>query len=161
MIVLDTNISAGGATSQYKNFNANSFVKFGQFFFIASDVGLYKLSGTTKIFSAEDASSETIESFFEPITFDFGIANQKRLRAVYIGYEADGDLTLKVSTELSVQESYTIPASTNNRHARKVNINRSLKGRYWTFQIYGNGVNFAIDTIQVLPIVRSHGFDTN
>lgn len=161
MIVLDTNIAANNATTQYLNFDFNSMARIGKEFFYASEKGLYKVAGSTDIFSADSDATEIVESYFEPVTMDFGISNQKRLRAVYIGYEADGDLILKIHTELSPEQEYTIPASTNNQHARKVSINRSLKGRYWTFQIYSNGVTFAIDHIQVLPIIRGHGFDQN
>ena len=161
MIVFDTNLAAKGATTQYTGFNFNSMAKLGNAFFCASESGLYRIDGTTQMFPGDGDSDETVESYFEPVTMDFGISNQKRLRAAYIGYEADGELTLKVSTELSAQKSYTLPATTSGQHARKVTISRALKGRYWTFQIYGNGVNFAIDSIKVLPIIRGHGFDKN
>lgn len=161
MIVFDTNIAAQNATTQYLDFEFNSIVKFENKFLCSGDTGLFRLEGTSKIFSSEDLTYIPTVCYFEPVTMDFGISNQKRLRSVYIGYESDGNLTLKVSTELSAVESYTLPATTTGQHARKVSINRSLKGRYWTFQIYGSGVVFAIDHIEVLPIVRSHGIDKN
>lgn len=161
MIVFDTNPAAGNATTQYLNFECNSLVKFGTRFFCASDDGLFRLDGTSHITLPDDTPEEVIEAYFEPVTMDFGMSNQKRLRAVYVGYEADGNLTLNVSTELCAALSYTLPATTDGQHARKVVISRALKGRYWTFQIHGNGTRFAIDHIQVLPIVRGHGFDQN
>jgi len=161
MIVFDTNIVANNATTQYSNFDFNSIVKFDNQFLCADNAGLFKISGTTKISQADDLTYISTDCYFELATMDFDISSQKRLRAVYIGYEADGDLTLKISTELSSIESYTLPATTSGQHARKVSINRSLKGRYWTFQIYGSGVTFAIDHIKILPIVRGHGFDQN
>ena len=162
MIVFDTNVGAQNATTQYLNFDFNSMVKFGKQFLCAGDDGLFQLEGTTKIFPPDDDSTYlTTECYFEPVTMDFGISNQKRLRAAYIGYEADGDLILKISTELSSVQSFTLPATTSGQHARKVAISRTLKGRYWTFQIYGSGVVFAVDSIEVLPIVRGHGIDQN
>lgn len=161
MIVFDTNVIANNATTQYLDFEFNSLVKFGDKFLCSSNSGLFILEGTTNIFPVDNNSYTPINSYFETSTLDFGISAQKRLRSVYIGYEADGNLTLKVSTELSDVESYTLPATTTGQHARKVSINRSLKGRYWAFQIYGSGVTFSIDTIEVLPIVRGHGFDKN
>lgn len=161
MIVFDTNVAAQNATTQYLSFNFNSMVKFGQQFLCAGDDGLFQLEGTSKIFPSDESAYLTTECYFEPVTMDFGISNQKRLRAAYIGYEANDDLTLKISTELSSVQSFTLPATTTGQHARKVAISRNLKGRYWTFQIYGSGVVFAIDSIEVLPIVRGHGIDQN
>lgn len=161
MIVFDTNLNASNATTQYLNFDFDSMTKFGNKFLVAGDNGLFSIDGTTKMFPSDDTVYPDIECYFELPTFDFGLSSQKRLRSVYFGYEADGDLTLKISTELSAEESYTIPATINGRYARKVNINRSLKGRYWTFQIYGYGVNYSIDEIKVLPVIRGHSFDQN
>lgn len=161
MIVFDTNVIAGNATTQYLNFEFNSMVKFGNKFLCAGDAGLFSMEGTTDMFPSADGTYQDITCYFEPVTMDFGIANQKRLRAAYFGYEADGSLTLKISTELSAAQSYTLPATTSGQHARKVVVSRGLKGRYWTFQIYGSGVVFAIDSIKVLPIIRGHGIDQN
>lgn len=160
MIVFDTNI-INNATTQYLEFNFDSIVRFGNIFLGANDTGLFKIEGNTNIFSSDDLTYENTICYFELMTMDFDISEHKRLRSIYIGYESDGDLTLKISTELSAEESYIIPATTSGQHARKININRSLKGRYWIFQIYGSSVTFAIDYIKVLPIVRSHGIDQN
>jgi len=161
MITFDTNVAAQNATTQYIGFDYNSMAKLARRYFCASENGLYRIEGSTEIFPSDATETESVESYFEPVTMDFGISNQKRLRAVYIGYEADGDLTLKINTELVSAISYTLPATTSGQHARRVSISRTLKGRYWTFQIYGSGVTYAIDMIQVLPIIRGHGFDQN
>ena len=154
MITLDTNLSAKNATTQYMNFDYNSMVKFGNIFLCAADSGLFEVTGDTD-------NGSNIESYFEPVTIDFGIAGEKRLRSVYIGYEAADDLTLTISTELGLEESYTIPASAAGQHGEKISVNRSLRGRYWTFQIYSDGVPFSIDEIKVLPIIRGRGFEKN
>jgi len=161
VITLDTNLAARNATTQYSDFDYNSMVKFGNGYLCASENGLYELGGTHDLFPEDASVVEIIESWFELATLDFGLSNQKRLRAVYIGYESDGGLTLTISTELGISDSYTIPASTAGQHARRVIISRKLKGRYWTFKIYGSGVTFSIDEIKVLPVIRGHGFDQN
>lgn len=153
MIVLDTNIKAKGASAQYTSFNYNSMVKFRGSYFCADSNGLYKITGG-------DDNGTNIVSYCEPFTTDFGIDEQKRLRCVYLALEADGDMSLKVTTEESSQVTYTIPAS-SGQQARKVNINRSQRGRWWTFQVYGDGVIYALDELRALVIVRGHGFDKN
>jgi len=151
MIVFDTNIQAKGATTQYTDFEFDSMATFGKKILCASDAGLFVV----------DKEQGDFISYFEPLTMDFGISNSKRLRAVYIGYESPGDLTLSINTEMEQSRFYTIPATTPGQHARKVVVSRALKGRYWTFQIYSNGVMFSVDDIKVLPIVRGHGFGGN
>lgn len=161
MIVFDTNVAAGNATTQYLNFEFDSMVRFGDKFMCAGETGLYLLEGSTRMFPDTDGTYSDITCYFEPVTMDFGISNHKRLRAAYFGYESDGDLTLTISTELHSGLEYTLPATINSQHARKVTVSRALYGRYWTFNISGTGVNFAIDSISVLPIVRGHGIDQN
>lgn len=152
MIVLDTNVKANAST-QYTNFNYNSMVSFKGNFFCANSSGLYKITGG-------DDDNTNIISYFEPLTTDFGIDEEKRIRSVYLAMEADGDMSLKVTTELSSQETYAIPVS-SGQQARKINIKRTQKGRWWTFQIYGNGVIYSIDEIRALINIRGHGFDKN
>ena len=154
MITLSTNLKAKSATTQFVNFEYNSMVKMGNKFLCAGDNGLFEHTGATD-------NGAAITSYFEPVTTDFGISNEKKLRAVYIGYEAGGNLTLTVSTDLGLSESITIPASTAGQKARKIPISRSVRGRYFTFQIKSVGVDFSIDHISVLPIVRSHGVSQN
>ena len=154
MITFDTNLSAGNATTQYLSFEYDSMAKSGDRFLCASSGGLFELTGTADNITA-------ITSYFEPLTTDFGISNEKKLRSLYIGYEAAGNLTLTVSTELGFSEVITIPASTAGQKARKVPISMAVRGRYFTFQIKSVGVDFSIDEIKVLPIIMGHGRDSN
>lgn len=152
MIVLDTNLAARSATTQYTNFNFDSMARFGNKYLAANESGLYEVA------KSYDTDADTsIEAYFEIATINFSITSQKRLRAVYVTFESASDLTLKINTELSPVESYTIPASGAGQKTRKININRSLKGVHWTFQIYASNVDFSIDHISVLPIIRTHG----
>ena len=154
MITLDTNLKAKSATTQYLSFSYDSMVKSGDRYICASPDGLFEHSGLSD-------NGTAITSYFEPVTTDFGISNEKKLRSVYLGYEAAGNLTLTVSTELGFTEDIIIPASAAGQKARKVPISRSVRGRYFTFQIKGVGVDFSVDEIKVLPIIIGHGRDRN
>lgn len=153
MITLVTNLKAGAATTQYTNFYYNSMVKFNHKYLCANSEGLFEVTGNTDNGSA-------IVSYFEPVTMDFNITSNKRLRAFYIGYESSGDLTLTINTEKNLSEVIIIPGTTG-RQAKKVNISRYVTGRYWTFQIKSDGPYFSVDHISVLPVIRSHGIDQN
>lgn len=154
MITLATNLKAGAAATQFLNFEFNSMVKMGNKFLCAGDAGLFEHTGTMD-------NGVAITSYFEPITTDFGIASEKKLRSIYLGYEADADLTLTISTDLGYSEIITIPAAAAGQKARKVPVSRSVRGRYFTFQIKSTGADFSVDEIKVLPIVIGHGRDKN
>lgn len=154
MITLSTNLKREAATTQFLNFKFESMVKMGSKFLCAGESGLFEHVGETDNGSA-------ITGYFEPATTDFGISSEKKLRCLYIGYEASDALTLTVSTELGFSQTVSIPAAEAGQKARKVPISRSVRGRYWTFQVKGEGVDFSVDHISVLPIVRSHGVDKN
>lgn len=153
MITLDTNLKAKSATTQYLGFDYNSMVKFGGKFFCASESGLFEVSGSTD-------NSVAITGYFEPATTDFGISNIKKLRCIYLSYEAVSTLTLTVSTELGFSEVIAVPAAVAGQNAKKIPVSRSVRGRFFTFQIKSVD-DFSIDEIKVLPIIIGHGRDKN
>jgi hypothetical protein len=115
-------------------------------------------SGGTYELSGDSDNGEPIEAFFELITSDWGIPNQKRIRLFYVGYETDGFLTLTVRDDEGREFLYTLePIHVPNlQHGIKVYGTRDLKGRYWMLRIDNvNGSDFSIDNIQVLPVVLS------
>lgn len=154
MIVIDTNLDAKNASSQYLNFNYNSMVKFNQQTLCASHGGLFSLENTAN-------SEEDTDCFFELPWFDFGVSSEKRLRSLYISYESEVEMTLTIRTEKGISENYNIPATYGKQYGRKIQINRSLKGRFWAFKITSNKGSFSVDEISVLPIIRGHGFNGN
>ena len=149
-MILDTNLK-NKASAQYLNFDFNSATLFNGNIILAGDDGLLKhtgdLDGTTKI-----------PAYFEPIETDLGISNPKRLRAIYVSYEAVSALVVTVTSELG--ESYTdsLPSTSGENKIVELNPWRSLYGRYFTFNI-GNsstGGFFAVEYIEVVPTVLAH-----
>jgi hypothetical protein len=154
MIVFDTNIEIKSATTQYEEFDYNSMVGHAGKYFAANSTGLYEISE-----DYNDDNGTNIIAFFEIASMDFGVTTEKRLRSLYIGCNAGSDLTIDISTELGYSGTYTIPSSTDGWKTRKVPLSRAVRGRYFTFRLYSDGVPFAVDRIDVLPIIRGHGFD--
>lgn len=150
MTIFDTNVIAAGATSQYLCTDINSIAKIsnGQYL-CASSEGLFLINGT------QDDGVD-ISSYFLTAMMDFGIANEKRVRFVYVGYEALSSVTMTISTELGLTDSYVLPATLGAQSGYRVTISRSLRGRYW--QIKFSGASFAIDEVSIRPIVRGHNF---
>jgi hypothetical protein len=140
----------GEQLSQYGNYNFNSLCKFGDMYLGANGSGIFQLdSGDT------DAGSP-VEAFFELINTDMGIEHQKRIRAVYIGYETNGDLALTVKDDDGNERRYTIKPNHigNQQQTSRVPVGRDGKGRYWMFRIDNvNGSDFGINSITAVPVV--------
>ena len=147
MIILDSNIIANGATTQYGCLDINSMTKFSNKHLCATSTGLYEFSGS-------DDDKKEIESYFITSQMDFTLSNEKRLRFVYIKYEASSKITLTISTERNYEESYYLPPTTDIQSVYRVTVNRSLIGSYWQFKFLG--ASFSIDEIAILPIIRRH-----
>ncbi len=157
MIALTTNLKLGPmtakATTQRVNFPFTSMCKFGNHHLATSSSGLFELGG-------DDLDGDEIESYFEPLTSDFGISNQKRLRYVYIGFECSGNLVLFVTADEQAEREYAIAPSKTGQQVIRVTIGRDGQGRYWNFRIKNvSGCDFSIDSIKVLPVVRTHGIN--
>ena len=139
-----------GAVTQYKGYNFNSMIKLGDTLLGSNENG---------VFSLEDADTDDdvqIEAFFELILSDFGMSNQKRFRVAYVGYEADGDVILKVTCDEGTTYSYTLSptAAQQLQKSGKVTISREQKGRYFTFRVENVvGSDFSIDSIDVMPVI--------
>jgi len=158
VIAFTTNLKLGPttakATTQRTGFPFTSMCRFGGNFLCTSDSGLFSLGG-------DNLDGTDIDSYFEPITTDFGISNQKRLRFVYIGFEAAGDLQLNVTADEQTERTYTITPTKTGQQKIRVAIGRDGKGRYWNFRIKNvSGCDFSIDNIDVLPVVLTHGINS-
>jgi hypothetical protein len=152
MLVLDTNLQANDATTQYLNCDFNAMVELQGKAFASSSLGLFMVGG-------DSDNGADIDAYFEPVTTDFGIANRKRLAFVYLKFHAAGNLLLTVSTdEHPTPQVYTVTVPAPGLQEVRIPIDRGLTGVWWTFQI-GNddGANFTIDEIQVLPMVLHLG----
>ncbi len=157
MIALTTNLKLGPitakATTQRINFPFSSMCRFGNSYLCTSDSGLFTLGGNT-------LAGSDIESYFEPLTTDFGIPNQKRLRFVYLGFECSGNLELVVTADEQDERTYTIAPTKTGQQKIRVPIGRDGKGRYWNFRIKNvSGCDFSIDSIDVLVVPLAQGRD--
>ena len=138
------------APTQYRGYNFNSFCKFGDAYIGANSSGIFTLD------SGDLDGSTEIEAFFEPVTSDWGIPNQKRIRSMYVSGEFDSDIQLTVYDDEENERIYTLEPIhfSNKQHTQKVGIGRDGKGTYWMVRIDNvNGSDFSIDRIQVVPII--------
>lgn len=147
-----------GLCIRLSNFAVSQYIKY-RFKSMNEFQGKYLGAGTDGIFvldTTEKDSGVDIDSIIELYKTDFGVANQKRFRSVYIGYETSGDLKLTLSNDDGNEREYQLaPIKTGQlQHGGKIPVNRDGKGRYWTFKIENvDGCDFSIDSIEVIPIV--------
>lgn len=148
-LILNINLS-NMAITQFCNYNFNSFCKIGDKYFGASENGIFELAG-------DSDNGTDIDAFFELIVSDFGISNVKRLRSLFIGYEAKGDLIVTVKDNEDNARTYTlsyISSGYDRQTGGKVSIGRDGAGRYWQIRIDNtSGKYFAVDSIEVLAVI--------
>jgi hypothetical protein len=136
------------AVTQYCNYNFNSFCKIGDKHYGATDDGIFELVGDTD-------AGEDIDAWFELPISDFGISNVKRLRRIYLGYEATGDLTIKVKDNEDNERPYPLDNIASDKQVGgEVTIERDQLGRYWGLRVDNvRGAYFAVDSIEVVPVI--------
>lgn len=135
------------ALTQYENYGFNSFARFNGVYLGAKDDGIFALSG------ADDASV-AIDAYARVGVTDMGTSKLKRVDRCYVGYKADGDMVLRVTTEDSEVRDYRIGATGyGHMYTNVVKLGRGLEARYWQFELRNqNGSNFELDTMEMLPI---------
>lgn len=138
------------APTQYLKYNFNSMCKFGDAYLGANSSGLFTLD------DGDLDGSDEIEAFFELVTSDWGIPNQKRIRSMYVSFESNSDIQITVRDDEENERIYILePIHIDNKqHTQKVTIGRDGKGTYWMIRIDNiNGSDFSIDRIEVIPII--------
>ena len=139
---------ANMAVTQYCDYNFNSFCEIDGKYYGATDDGIFELAGDTD-------AGEDIDAWFELPMSDFGINNVKRLRRIYLGYEATGDLTIKVKDNEDNERLYPLGnIALDKQVGGEVTIERDQLGRYWGLRIDNvRGAYFAVDSIEVVPVI--------
>jgi len=150
MITLDFNAKVKG-TTQYRNFNFNSMAMVNGRPVGANSSGLFFLDGPTD-------NGTAIESIIEFKKSDLGIHNNKRLRFIVFGIEAEGDLEITLTVDNKEARTYTVPVDTPGQQRVRIPIGRDGYGRYWSFKLKNlNGVDFSLDDIKALVVPLSSG----
>lgn len=137
------------APTQYANYNFDAMCKFGDVYLGCNELGIFTLDGETD-------NNVHIAALFELLLTDFGIPNQKRIRKVYLGYEASGSLVLEVKDDEDNIRRFTVSAALadHRQHGTRVPVGRDGKGRYWAFRLENvEGCDFSVDSMDVLVTV--------
>lgn len=136
------------AMSRYSGYRFNSAAVIGGRLIAAGDGGLYALAGD------DDAGVPIVATLTTGLS-DAGDPQQKRSREVFVGYEADGSLSMKVSgtgTGAEAGYTYTLPSKTaGDPTANRVKIGRGMRSRFWRFELSNpSGDPFKITETRVI-----------
>lgn len=136
---------------QFADLQFNSACKHGTRYLMAADDGIYEFTEATGV--------ETVMTYIKTGKTDFGSDLKKRVVNAYVVYSASAQMVLKVTTSefgnLVTRNYRMTPQADDTTDARRVDIGRGVKSRYWQFEVVGDGVDCAIDEIGMLPIVLS------
>lgn len=134
------------ALTEYRNFNFNSLIRFAGTYLGASDEGVFVLEGS-------DDNGAEIEAWAKTGISDFGSSHIKSIPRAYVGYRADGNLILRVTTDGGQQRDYLIEKSASpGLHGNHARIGKGVKSRYWQYEIRNvNGADFAVNVIEIQP----------
>lgn len=141
------------ATTKYLNYPFNSFATLNGIAYGLTDTGLYELTGAT-----DDGTD--IDAVIKTAFTNLGTSLKKHIPRAYLGYTTDGRLVLKTVTSHSGQKFvrwYQLSSRTADAYREaRVQLARGVESVYWQFElINADGADFAIDTLQVLPMVLS------
>lgn len=134
------------ALTTYTNYGFNSLTRFNGVYLGATDAGIFALTGADDAGTAIDAVARVGVS-------DFGTALIKRIARAYVGYKADGELELRVTTEEAQTRRYRLASSgKTGLHGGRVKIGMGVEARYWQFEIANvAGADFTLNCIEVTP----------
>jgi hypothetical protein len=134
-----------GGTTEYTNYNFNSFVRMGNKVLGASASGLFELNG-------DDDDGTPILSVMRSGYAQFGNGQFSSLRGAYLGVRATGVFVFKVLT--GDGKTYVYQVNGNRMTSTKVNIGKGIRARYIAYELQNlDGQDFDLDSVEFLPVV--------
>jgi hypothetical protein len=138
MLAINTRTNA---VTEYSNMAFNSFATFNGVVLGASADGIMALQGDTD-------SGAPIAASMTSGQLDFDSAQHKRVSAGYVGYRADGVLTLALAVDGVPATSNTLAPRAAGLHPSRTPFGRGARGRYWQWQLANSGgAGFTLDAL--------------
>lgn len=143
-----------GATTEYTNWQFNSFAEINGRYIGANATGLYELNGP-------DDFGTSIIADIKSGRMQLGGSRFTAFKAAYLGVRGGsatldpgdaGPFYLKLETGDGKFFTYKIDA--RDMKTTKVNLGKGLRARYFSYQLTSTGQDFDLDSIEFLPIVE-------
>lgn len=132
------------ATTEYTNYEFNSFAQMGNQFLGASSTGLYELDGDTD-------NGAAIIADIKSGLMQLGGSRFTSFKAAYLGVRGSGDFVLKLET--GDGKFYTYAVVGKNMQTTKVHLGKGLRARYFSFELISTGQDFDLDTVEFIPLI--------
>ena len=132
-----------GATTEYQNYNFNSFAQMGNKFLGASPSGLYELDGDT------DDGADVIGTIRGGYA-QFGGSKFTSFKGAYLGLRGDGDYVLRLIDGTDTIRDYAVTQS--SMRTAKINLGKGLRSRYFAWELISTGQDFDLDSVEFIPI---------
>lgn len=148
---------AGAASAQQTGIDCTSMARFNGMILGAGQGGL------CKVLCGQTDAGVNIDAYFVLASTDLGLQCDKRSRYLYLGYETTGSLDLTLTTDSGLSKTIRIVPKRTGQQRRRITIGRGTTAepfvwRWLTVKIASvSGSAFSIDSIQVLPIIKSGG----
>ena len=140
----------GRAPTQYIGYDFDSMVLAGNKPIAIDENGVYE------VLTGDTDNGVNIDAHLDLPETNLKTSYNKRLRSLFLGCRADGDLFISISDDEENEKTYQVsPTKVGKQHTSKVNCGRKWhKGCYYSIRI-GNigGAYFDIDYMQILPIM--------
>jgi len=135
------------AGSQFTNYNYTDFVKVGDVVYGFNSDGIHSLD------TADKDNATDIDAYFTLVNSDFGIANNKRIRKGFVGYEGG---EIEVTIRYDDKSEYTVPVTpvTTGQHVGVFKGRHDYLGSHIQIKV-GNvdGDDFSVDSISIIPFI--------
>lgn len=133
-----------GATTEYSNYEFNSFAQSGLKYLGASSTGLYELNG-------DDDDGTDIIAKIKSGLLQFNGSRLTGFKAAYIGVRGEGDFVLKLVTGDGKSYNYSVQA--HSMTTAKINMGKGIRARYFSFELISAGQDFDLESIEFVPML--------
>lgn len=133
-----------GATTEYTNYNFNSFAQIGHKYLGASTAGLFELNGD------DDAGTDIIAHLKGGFA-QFNGSRYTGFKAAYLGMRGTGEFFFKL--DAGDGNTYTYKIVAQDMQTTKVQLGKGLRARYFAYELISTGQDFDLDAIEFVPMI--------
>lgn len=134
------------ASTQYEDFDFNSYAKIGDTYYGMAPGGLYALEG-------DDDDGVPVNAMISLGKRNFGTTFLKRMANAYVGISTSGTMYLKVFVE-GREWVYKIRNNDPNLQAQRFDLGKGLRATYFELELHNaGGADFELDTVEFVAAV--------
>jgi hypothetical protein len=133
--------------SQIRNHDFDSMFRVGNTCFAVGEDGIFTLCGA-------DDDGVKIDAYFDTRLIDF--ETMTKIRSVYFGYEAEGELQVSFIADENHEHTAFLPRVKMGpvSQSGRLRGRRDQLGRYYKFRVQNeSGEDFSLDMIEVVPVL--------